>query len=227
MRKIKILLILVLTLFITACEKKEEEPIKLELLDKEDIIEEVYVDDSNIPLSFYLYSNNQYNRVGDNLNLPWYYRQDITVLNILPTYDNNIPGFYMQDIYPRYWNSIEDTTNYKIGFNVKFTTTDGEIDCNILKPSDRFKELFYYIAIFLYDDVNAARDSWYDHVDDDEVTDNTIYSSIKVHANVDFAKVISPIKLTVFAYNGEEDFDPETGNYRGKSYTELYINKTN
>ena len=226
LKKIKILLILILTLFITGCDKKEEEPIELELLNKEDIIEEVYVDNSNIPLSFYLYSNSQYNRVDKDLYLPWYWRQDITVLNILPTNDNNVPGFYMQDIYPRYWNSIEDTEGYKIGFNVSFTTTDGEINCNILKPSDRFKELFYYIAIFLYDDVNAARDSWYDHVDDEEVMDNTVFSSIKVHANVDFDKVISPIKLTVFAYNDDLDFD-EDGNYRGNSYTELYIHKTN
>ena len=56
--------------------------------------------------------------------------------------------------------------------------------------------------------------------------DNTVFSSIKVHANVDFDKVISPIKLTVFAYNDDLDFD-EDGNYRGNSYTELYIHKTN
>ena len=58
-----------------------------------------------------------------------------------------------------------------------------------------------------------------------EVNENTIYSSVKLFAHVKSDNVTSPIKLTVFAYNNENDFDPETGEYRGKSYHEIYIKK--
>ena len=226
MKKCKILLALLLVFSCTSCTKeeiKEEKP--LDLLNKEDIIDEVYVDDSNIPLGFFLYANGSYNNVGDNISLSWTPGLDIKVFTILPTNDSNVPGFYMQDLFPNYWNKIEDNKDYKLGFNLSFSTTEGDINCNILKPSDRMKELIDYIIIFLYDGVNVARNSWYDHLEDDEVFDNTVFSSIKIYANNKINNITSPIKLTVFAYNGEEDFDPETGKYRGKSYHEIYIKK--
>lgn len=227
MKICKLILISILIFSCTACTKEENIEKPIELLNKEDIIDEVYVDDSNIPLGFFLYTNGSYSNVGDNISLSWTPGLDITVLTILPTKDINVPGFYMQDLFPSYWNNLEDNKDYKLGFNLSFSTTEGDINCNILKPSDRMKELIDYIIIFLYDDVNAIRDSWYDHLEDDEVFDNTVFSSIKIYANDKTNNITSPIKLTVFAYNGEEDFDPETGNYRGKSYQEIYINKNN
>lgn len=228
MKKIKLLLILLLVFSCTSCTKKDEDlDIPIELLDKDDIIDEVYVDDSNIPLSFFLYFNTNYNNQGNSISLPWIPGIDITVLTILPTNDTNVPGFYMQDLFPSYWNKLENTSNYKLGFNLSFDTTEGQINCNILKPSDRMKELIDYIIIFLYDDVNAIRNSWYDHLEDDEVFDNTVFSSIKIYANDKINNITSPIKLTVFAYDDDNDFDPKTGNYRGKSYKEIIINKSN
>ncbi len=226
MKKCKILLALLLVFSCTSCTKeeiKEEKP--LDLLNKEDIIDEVYVDDSYIPLGIYSRDNYQYKLIDNEIVIPWVYWTDIGVFTIFPTKEKSFPRNYVQDIYKPKWEALGDTQNNKIGFNLSFSTTEGEVSSNILKPSDRFNEAWDYIAIFLYDDVNITRGAWHDHLDDEEVNENTIYSSVKLFAHVKSDNVTSPIKLTVFAYNNENDFDPETGEYRGKSYHEIYIKK--
>ena len=57
--------------------------------------------------------------------------------------------------------------------------------------------------------------SWYSHVTSDEYSDKTILSSIKLTASSDWEMIKSPIKLTAFSYDSDDDF--KDGKYRGNS----------
>ena len=75
----------------------------------------------------------------------------------------------------------------------------------------------------MYDDVHQADGAFYSHLEMSDVKDNTIYSSIKL-TGIETANIESPITLTVFTYDGDEDFDSD-GNYRGNSKYTITINR--
>ena len=79
-----------------------------------------------------------------------------------------------------------------------------------------------YIFIYLYDDIHQPDGAWYSHVE--SMTDNTLFSSIKLTAIHNLNEITSPVTLTVFTYDTEDDFD-EDGNYRGNSKYTININK--
>ena len=80
-----------------------------------------------------------------------------------------------------------------------------------------------YLYVYLYDDINQQDGAWYSHVEESQVNENTIFSSIKLYQVTD--NFSSPIKLTVFTYKSDDDFDTN-GNYRGNSsYTINLIQK--
>ena len=56
----------------------------------------------------------------------------------------------------------------------------------------------------------------------DSDTDTTMYTSIKLYL-VEVDKITSPITLTVFTYDSDDDFDSD-GNYRGNSKYQIQIN---
>lgn len=223
MRKCKNFLLIIITIFtVTSCSDKNIEIEKeIELLDKDEIIEEVYVDNNNIPINFYLNKNGYFNKQNDNIYLPWILGKDITVLRIISSTDDNLYGYYLKNIFLEKWHY----NNFKIGFNISFKTINSEINCNIITPEDRMKELLDYIIIFLYDDVHPKNP--YYHLEQGDINDETFYTSIKIYANDKVNEIISPIKVTVFLYDDEDDFDPITGLYRGNSFKEIYINKSN
>ena len=117
----------------------------------------------------------------------------------------------------------QDIDDYKIGYYVKFSTEENDYEKVILDPS--VKHLFHpYLYIYLYDDIHQPDNVIYDHVEPEDVKDNTIYTSIKLYTASGAAKINSPITLTVFTYNGPEDFD-ENGYYRGNSKYTIIIEK--
>ena len=58
-------------------------------------------------------------------------------------------------------------------------------------------------------------------MESDEFNDNSIITSIKLQSSYSVDQVVSPIKLTVFTYDTDDDFiDNE---YRGNSFHTLTI----
>lgn len=215
--------ILIILMFATSCEK--ENTLENEFTKKEEIIE--LVDTNPIKLGLYTRDSSGYNLVDKEITLPWNKYKDIIVFKVLATNDQHINGWYMQDIFPIYWNKYENINDYKIGFTLKYTTKDGNFTWNIIKPNDRMYDVFNYVQLYVYDDVSPSKGSWYDHLDDHEVTDNVKFTSIKLCASTFIDEIISPMELTVFSYNGSKDFDPETGEYRGNSYYTIKIHRSN
>ena len=85
--------------------------------------------------------------------------------------------------------------------------------------------MFVNLMFYLYDDVTPMPGRKYYHMTQPEVTDKTIYTSVKICAYKQTKDVIAPIELTTFTYDGPEDFDVTTGKYIGKSMYKTLINR--
>ena len=135
--------------------------------------------------------------------------------------EKEISGGRLKDVWHSKYQNYTDISGYKIGYHLKFETVDGVVEQTILKPSDG-DYVYKYIQVYLYDDVNQEA-SFYSHIEDKDMTENTMLTTIKLFTSTKIADVISPIELTVFTYNGEEDF--KDGMYRGNSKFTTIIKK--
>ncbi len=119
--------------------------------------------------------------------------------------------------YHKYYQEYENIDNYKIGFHISFEVEDKLIEKTIIDASSTHS-MGPYLYVYLYDDINVADGIWYSHLEPEDITEDTILSSIKLYLAGEGSKITSPIELTVFTYD-EDDLD-ESNNYLGdNSYT--------
>lgn len=232
MKKIISIFLLVSLIFVNCSCTKKEEPEKpnTPVTSEEEIVKEpTYVDDNPVTLGLYTRnSTTGYHYIESDIYLPWNQYVDIEVFKVLPTHDSVINYWYMQDAFPHYWQNYENNSKYKIGFNLSYKTIDGEsFSWNIINPSDKMNQVFNFVQLYVYDDIHPAKGSWYDHLEDNEMTEGVIFTSIKLCASTFINNIQSPMQLTVFSYDSSDDFDPTTGLYRGNSYHTINIYKTN
>ena len=214
---------LIIITFVTGClqkpepkpKEKEREEVEETTIIEETPIEEQYIDDNKMPISFYQSSNHVLNRI-DKYKTKFTLGKDISLFQIYPSTNKKIKysnkfgtAFY------KAWNKIDTDNSYKMGYHLAYTLEDGtHISHYIYKPQDTmtYKK---YIKIYLYDDYAHRNDSWYSHITNKEYNDNTYLTSIKLTPGKEISKVISDVELMVFTYNGEDDF--ENNEYRGIS----------
>lgn len=204
----RIISIVVIVFLLTGCSTSNKKLIKEEKIEKQEEVKEQYIDDN--PITIGIYENN-YNLVKDfktakenfkDIVFSVYYTQDAYLEDNTQKYNWN--KYYVQ------YNNID---NYKIGYAFSFYVGDTFVEKTILEPDTfAFNPYFY---IYLYDDIHQTDGVSYSHLEREDVTDNTIFSAIKIYL-VESDKITSPIKLTAFTYNDKEDFD-EFNKYRGKS----------
>lgn len=232
MKKVfSLLLIMCIILVNCSCSKtkeKENEDIIYPVTSEESNkpIEPEYIDNNSITIGLYTRDSKGYHYIDNDIYLPWNQYIDIAVFKVLATHDATINSWYMQDAFPTYWN-YENNKNYKIGFNLSYSTDNGDFSWNIINPNDRMYDVFNFVQMYVYDDVSPTKGAWYDHLDDNEVTENVVFTSIKLCASTYINSIHSPMKLTVFTYDESTDFDPKTGLYRGNSSHTINIYKTN
>ena len=147
--------------------------------------------------------------------------KDITVFNIYYTNQDPLENNYIKYNWNKYYKNYENIDKYKIGFIISFEAEGKLYKEQILTPDCEY--IFApYLYVYLYDDINQPNGSWYSHLLPEEVTDKTIFSSIKLFMANKATDISSPITLTVFTYD-EDDFD-SSNNYIGKSkYTTTII----
>lgn len=217
----KKIIILALSIFlITGCTTKDKNKMITEDNDK-DKIEETnkYEDNNPVKVGFYDYNNYL---ITDSFKSRWDIYTDMVWINIFPTNEPSIYYTNLKDTWDRYKDNYNNI-NYKFGINISYTLKNGETtNLTLLKPSDN-SSIFNYIQIYLYDGYNATT-SWYSHIEDNQVTDNTVLTSIKLTASTYIDEIESPIILTVFTYDGLDDFD-ENNNYIGNSKHTIMIEK--
>lgn len=219
----KIITLFLILLLLTSCntkiEEKEKATNKTQEINKNTIQQDTYIDDNPIKLGLYLYTGHNTNRkLTSEYSTNWSLNVDLLSLEVYYTIDDEIPGFNQKQVWNNYYQKYQNIDNYRIGYKIEFTTTEGEISKTILSPNDT-NEIYDYIQIYLYDDINQTS-SWYDHIDKDEYNESTLLTSIKLTGSTKTDKITSDITLTAFTYDSG-DFD-ENNEYRGISkYTTM------
>ena len=185
-------------------QKQKQE--KVDEKEYKNIIEPTIEPEENIKpieIGLYKYENKTHTLISEyESSLPQY--QDILSLEVYYTKDNTLIEDNQKNLWYTYLKKYEEIENNKIGFHINFKTIDKEIDKTILSPSD-VESFFDYIQIYLYDDIHQTS-SWYSHITQEQVTEDTIYTSIKLTGSTKIAEITSPISLTVFSYpNNDKD----------------------
>ena len=216
--KNKIILILII-IVLAGCSTKKEVKVKANTIIDKDIkeeekVEDVYVDNNPIKLSLYVDKK----KISEYIS-PMTIYKDIVSLECYYTEDNNIINGKFKDVFNHYYNNYQDIDSYRIGYHIKFNTTDGEITKYIYRPSD-VESFFNYIQVYLYDDVHQES-SYYSHVTNEEYNDTTLLTSIKLTASMYIDRVNSDIEIIAFTYKKEDINDKQE--YIGKSQYKVLI----
>ena len=222
MKKITILLLIV-SIFLVGCNKNTT---KKKAKSKPKVVNDIkYKDDNNMPIGIYQDNNSNLIKLNSYSN-SFVRGTDIGVFQIFPSNDSNIKyNSKFGDFFYEKWVSFNKKN--KIGFSIKFSTTDGnKIEYIILNPKEAMRHA-NYLEIYLYDDYYHRNDSWYSHVEENEYNDNTLFTSIKLTPGMRINDINSSIDLTVFTYDGNDDFDPDTELYRGNSKYTISVSRTN
>lgn len=229
MKKV-LLTLLICIICLTGCNLKKEEiketPKKEPEVKQEEKIEEKepeYVDDNPIKVSFYLDEGSTWNRLTE-YHVTYQPYTDINWFNIFLSDEQNIPISTIKNNWFDAYNKYENIEGYRIGYEVYFKTNDGKEFYETIRRAKNVFEFSFneYLYMWVYDDVNAT-DSWYDHLEPEEVNDETWMSSVKFMATELTQFIEGPINIKVFTFNDDDDFDPETGKYRGNSYSIMQI----
>lgn len=233
----KIFIILLSLFLVTGCSlfNKEEkvntnnqnEIKKEEIMDEPINNEPIYQDDNNTPIALYERNGSKLKKLSeysDKVNI----KKDIKTFQAFPSNEEEInhSGKRYADYYYEKWNDVNHDKKYKVGFNLKYTLSDGtNISQNILGPSTT-QTNYDYIEVYLYDAYKHRNDSFYSHIEEREYNDETLITSIKLTAGSKFNDIKSKITLTVFTYDAD-DFDEITNEYRGNSKYSVIISDLN
>lgn len=207
----KILFILTIIL-LTGCSNQLETPYKEINIDNTIKIDE-YIDNNPVEIGIY-----------ENTNLVKTYKttlsnfKDIAVFNIYYTNKEKLDSSNIKYNYQKYLNNYENISNHKNGFYIKYEAEGKIIEELILDPKSMHK-MAPYLYVYLYDDINQTPGSFYSHLENEDIKENTIISSIKLFTAHKGTSITSPITLTAFTYDTEDDFTKDN-HYRGtSSYT--------
>lgn len=212
-------MLICLILSLCGCNQKEDFNKTVSNNNEVVIPEKVQYEDRN-PIKISIYADNDL-KVSDTLSYNWVLKKDIIVLNIFLTEEEKVTGSYYKEIWNKYTSEEYENLNYKLGWEISFEVNDEIIHKTILKPSD--SENFYnYLKIYLYDGVHHEYGQWYSHLLDNEITDNTLITSMKLTCGSEYKNITSDIYVKAFTYLSNDDFD-DNGYYRGRSFDEVTI----
>ena len=202
--KKKILIICILIILLAGCNKEKTIKVK----NKEIISNEIpgskeeneYIDNNPIKLALYIDK-----KKATNYKSPMTIYKDIVSLECYYTNDDSVIDGKFKDTFNHYYSNYQNIDSYKIGYYIKFNTSDGEISKYIYNPSD-VESFFNYIQVYLYDDIHQ-NDGYYDHVTKEEYND----------------RVNGDIEVKVFSYLPKDI--GKNNEYLGNSKYSVLINK--
>lgn len=207
--------ILIVLLLLTGCLKQEKVKIKEEQK-KEDIVEIKKYEDDN-PITIGVYKDDI--ELIKEYNLEKQSRKEV-VFSFYYTNQQNLENKNQKENWQKFFSQYNNIEDYKIGFNFSFYVGETKIEKTILKPETFAFEPYFYI--YLYDDINQLDNTFYTHLEEKDINEKTLFSSIKIFL-MEPLNITSPIEFTVFTYNDLNDFD-EFNNYRGNSKYTININ---
>ena len=198
----------------TACDKEKETTTNTDIPNidiNETPTEKEYHDDN--PIKVGLYINGKKVTTYKTTRQNW---TDLGVFEVCFSDKDTLESESTKYNFKRYYETYDNIDKYKIGFQLQFDTTDDKtIDETILGPTEMYSAS-PYMYNYLYDDIHEEDGAWYSHLTAEDIKDNTILSSIKLFYAEKSEAIKLPIKLTVFTYDSDDDFD-EYKHYRGNS----------
>lgn len=222
----KIILIICSIFLLTSCsfnEKKEiinnQENTKQETPVEENIV--TYTDEN--PIKIGLYSRNiGYYTLLHEYNTKITPNKDINTFQVLPLNEEKVTykGKY-QNYIKGLWDSIE--TNYKIGLNINYSLQDGTVINHTLYDPSNTQKYTDYIQIYFYDAIKHMNDKWYSHITNEEFNSSSYITSFKLTAGTKANEIVYPVKISIYTYDTEDDFD-DNNNYRGNSIYTINLN---
>ncbi len=174
----------------------------------EDNQKQEYIDENPIQIGIY---ENDYTLVKNYVTTKENFKD--LIFSVYYTNEENLGNRNQKYNWNKFYSQYTNIENYKIGFSFSFYVGEEKIEKNILGPDIYCFEPYFYV--YLYDDINQQDGVFYSHLEENDVDDDTIFSSIKIYL-VDVYKITSPIEFTAFTYDDYDDFD-SYGKYRGKS----------
>lgn len=138
---------------------------------------------------------------------------DLCVLSAFPGTQGSLTGASFTKVYASALEKSPEAAGLKQGFVVSYEANGALIENRILSPADIDAENLHYLEIYLYDDVNQEPGAWYSHLLEEQMTDETIITSVKLTPGNDFSAVRN-IKLSVFLYSEEGQGEPYTVDIR-------------
>jgi hypothetical protein len=150
---------------------------------------------------------------------------DIGVYSVFYTQAAMAPKGRVQTVFPQLAEAYGLDEPVKIGYELTFTLKDATvIRQTITGPVDEQSEFWKYVRVYLYDDVHVPINTWYSHLLPSQMTETTLMTSIKLTGNTKTDQIDGSLLLKVFTTDDLEDFDPDTGYYRGQSFYTIQIN---
>lgn len=185
------------------------------------IFEDPYKDENTTPIATYQ-SNNGWTKISEYTYYSWTRFNPILTFSVFYSNDNYINNGNTASIYESYLNKYGN--DKKFGFNIYFTLDNGEVYNNNTTKVVDWLESNSFLLIYFYDRIKHRNDSWFSHTTEGEWNDNSKVTSIKICPGDLYERISSPIYITVFTYDSEDDFD-EAGNYRGNGKHTLALKK--
>ena len=231
---ILLLVVVILTFFviyITSNSNKKEEENLVNIYEEVSTVDEIkeeekvpeYIDENQVKLGIYVQDGNNLRLVDEEYTCSWEPENIMGLFYVVPTTEKTISFLNFDTMWKNYIEKYLNASKCRIGYNLKFTLNNGElIDSTILNPTDAYY-MFPKVMVFLYDDVNLIPGKPYYHIEN--MTDETICSSIKLVGDVESKNITSNIELTAFCFDSDDDFDPVTKKYRGNSSYTITISK--
>lgn len=190
------------------------------------------------PISLYLgdYDNNTFYK-ATSLTKPWTDTQDLESFWAIKSQDDSIMYDGEIQLLRDTWYSAETVADYKIGYELSFDVNGEHKIITILQPGDiennpdlysgdypedgDYSNITGYMGAWLYDDIHHEEGDFYIHITQDEFTDESLLTSIKLRPTPQSYE-ISNLVLRGFSYSSPEEFD-ENGHYSGNHAASVSI----
>ena len=218
----KYFLLLFILFVLCGCSKENKKNLPVEEQKEEAVPEvEVYKDLNDTPISFYQLKGNSLTKIS---NLSGYYNalDDIGIFQIYPSNEEKITlnSSFASSFYEEY-SKYKQQLNIKIGFSIDFLLDTGEKISYLILTPENTMDHWEYLMGYLYDDYVNQGKGFYSHIEMSDYSDTTLFTALKLQCGAYFDKIKSPVHLTVFTYDSEDDF--LDGKYRGNSSSTLTI----
>ncbi len=129
--------------------------------------------------------------------------RDLCVFAMFPSLEQTLTGTYFKYIWEDAVEKNPASDGLKVGYFFEYNTPEGRYAERILRPADITDTYWDFVEVYIYDDVNQELNTWYSHLLDSEMREETLITSFKITAGARIGEV-TDMKLTAFLYDPAE-----------------------